>query len=60
MEHTPDAAWSASPVFVWDAARINLPDGKKLLAMSVYPPESVGLDAWDRSTEHVKDTVEHF
>jgi hypothetical protein len=60
MDHTRDVVWSASPVFVWDAARINLPDGKKSLAMSVYPPESVGPDAWDKSTEYVKDTVEHF
>jgi hypothetical protein len=60
MDHTRDVAWTASPVFVWDAARINLPDGKKSLAMSVYPPESVGADVWDRSTEYVKDTVEHF
>lgn len=60
MDHTRDVAWSASPVFVWDAARINLPDGKKSLAMSVYPPESVGPDAWDKSTEYVKDTVENF
>ena len=60
MDHTRDVVWSASPVFVWDAARINLPDGKKALAMSVYPPESVGADAWDKSTEYVKDTVEHF
>jgi hypothetical protein len=60
MDHTRDAAWSASPVFVWDAARINLPDGKSSLAESVYPPESVGEDAWSRSTEYVKDTVERF
>ena len=60
MDHTRDVAWSASPVFIWDAARINLPGGNKALAMSVYPPESVGADAWDRSTEYVKDTVEHF
>ena len=45
---------------MWDAARINLPDGKTSLAMSVYPIESVGADAWDRSTEYVKDTVERF
>jgi Peptidase family M1 domain len=60
MDHTRDVAWSASPVFVWDAARINLPDGKKSLAESVYPPESAGDQAWSRSTEYVKDTVEHF
>lgn len=60
MDHTRDVAWSASPAFVWDAARMNLPDGKTSLAMSVYPPESAGADAWDRSTEYVKDTIEHF
>ena len=60
MDHTRDVSWSASPVFVWDAAKINLPDGKKSLAESFYPPESVGPDAWDKSTEYVKDTVEHF
>jgi hypothetical protein len=60
MDHTRDVAWSASPVFVWDAARINLPDGQKSLAESVYPPESVGEDAWGRSTEYVKDAVERF
>jgi hypothetical protein len=60
MDSTRDVAWSASPVFVWDAARINLPGGKSSLAESVYPPESVGDGAWSRSTEYVKDTVERF
>ena len=46
MDHTRDVAWSASPVFIWDAARINLPDGKKSLSESVYPPESAGDAAW--------------
>jgi hypothetical protein len=60
MDQTRDVVWSASPVFVWDAARINLPDNRKSLAESVYPPESVGDGAWGRSTEYVKDTVERF
>ncbi len=60
MDHTRDVSWSASPIFVWDAARINLPDGKTSLAESVYPPESAGDQAWGRSTEYVKDTVERF
>jgi hypothetical protein len=60
MDHSRDVAWSASSIFVWDAARINLPDGKKSLAESVYPPESVGDGAWGRSTEYVKDAVERF
>ena len=60
MNHTRDVVWSASPVFVWDAARINLPGGRTALAESVYPPESAGEDRWNRSTEYVKDTVERF
>ncbi|WP_430392249.1 M1 family metallopeptidase [Dyella sp. 20L07] len=60
MEHTRDVAFAASPSFVWDAARINLPDGKHSLAMSVYPVEAVGKDKWDRSTEYLKGAVEHF
>lgn len=60
MDRTRDVAFSASPTFVWDAAKINLPDGKKSLAMSVYPRESVGDDAWTKSTEYVKNSVENF
>nr|WP_233523557.1 M1 family metallopeptidase [Dyella solisilvae] len=60
MEHTRDVAFAASPAFVWDAARINLPDGKHSLAMSVYPVEGVGKDKWDRSSEYVKGAIEHF
>jgi aminopeptidase N len=60
MDHTRDVAFSASPTFVWDAAKINLPDGKRSLAMSVYPRESVGDDAWTKSTEYVKNAVENF
>ena len=73
MEHTRDVAFSASPTFVWDAARVNLPPrtgdnnppnslptGKIPLAMSVYPVESVGPDGWSRSTEYLKDAVEDF
>jgi hypothetical protein len=60
MDHTRDVAFAASPAFVWDAARINLPGGKHALAMSVYPVEGVGADKWDRSTEYMKAAVEHF
>jgi hypothetical protein len=60
MDKTRDVVWSASPAFVWDAARINLPSGKKALAESVYPPESVGPDHWDRSTEITKFAIEYF
>ncbi len=60
MAHTRDVAFAASPAFVWDAARINLPEGKHAMAMSVYPVEGVGKDKWDRSTEYVKGAIEHF
>ena len=60
MENTRDVAFSASSGFVWDAARINLPDGKTALAQSVYPAESQGADKWGRSTEYLKDSVERF
>jgi hypothetical protein len=60
MENTRDVAFSASRAFIWDAARIRLPDGKTALAQSVYPAESAGEGAWGRSTEYLKDAVEHF
>lgn len=55
-----DVAWAASKAFIWDAARINLPSGKKALAQSVYPIESKGNNAWGRSTEYVKNSIELY
>ena len=46
MRNTRDAAFAASSAFVWDAARINLPNDRHALAMSVYPPEAAGPDHW--------------
>jgi hypothetical protein len=46
--------FGASKAYIWDAARVNLPGGKKSLAMSVYPVESQGNDAWGRATEYLK------
>ncbi len=60
MLNTRDVAFGASNAYVWDAARINLPGGKKALSMSVYPEESAGADAWGRSTEFLKASVEYF
>jgi hypothetical protein len=59
IQNTRDVAWAASKAFVWDAARINLPSGKKSLAMSVYPVESIKKDGWQRSTEMVKGSIEY-
>ncbi|MDR8393967.1 M1 family metallopeptidase [Aliifodinibius sp. S!AR15-10] len=60
MENSRDIAWAASKAFIWDVARINLPEGDQALAMSVYPVESAGDPAWGRSTEYVKGSVEHY
>jgi hypothetical protein len=60
MNNTRDVAFGASAAFMWDAARVNLPNGKKCLAMSVYPVESEGNEAWGRSTEYLKASIEHF
>ncbi len=63
IQNTRDVAWAASRAFILDAARINLPSGKKSLAMSAYPVESTkdkkGND-WRRSTEMVKGSIEHY
>jgi hypothetical protein len=59
-QNARDVAWAASPAFIWDAAKINLPNNKTALAMSVYPVESAGDTAWGRSTEYVKGALEHY
>ena len=60
MLNTRDVAFGASKAYVWDAARVNLPGGKKSLAMSFYPVESIGNDAWGRATEYLKKSIEYF
>ncbi|WP_431161033.1 M1 family metallopeptidase [Flagellimonas beolgyonensis] len=60
MQQTRDVAFACSKAFIWDAAAINLPSGKKALAQSVYPIESSGDPAWGRSTEYTKNSIEHY
>ena len=55
-----DFAWASSASFIWDAAKINLPSGKKALAQSVYPASSDGVNAWGRSTEYTKASIENY
>ena len=55
-----DVAWGASKAFVIDAAKINLPSGKKSMAISAYPVESIKKNGWQRSTEMVKGAIEHY
>ena len=60
IKNSRDFSWSSSASFILDAAKINLPSGKKSLAISVYPVESAGNDAWGRSTEYTKASIENY
>ena len=60
INNSRDVAWASSKSFIWDAAKINLPSGKKSLAMSVYPAESSGQKGWSRSTEYTKGSIENY
>ncbi len=60
LKNARDVSWAASTSFIWDAARINLPSGRKTLAMSAYPVESNGNNAWERSTEYTKACIEGY
>ena len=60
IKNARDVSWAASKGFIWDAARINFSSGRKGLAMSVYPVESAGNEAWGRSTEYTKASLEGY
>jgi hypothetical protein len=58
IKNARDASWGASAAFILDAAKMDLPSGKKAMAISAYPVESDGNDAYGRSTEYVKKSIE--
>ncbi|AWG22330.1 peptidase M1 [Flavobacterium faecale] len=60
IKNSRDVSWASSTAFIVDAAKINLPSGKKSLAMSTYPTESAGDLAWGRSTEYTKASIENY
>ena len=60
LKNARDASWASSASFILDAARINLPSGKKSMAISAYPIESNGNEAWGRSTEYTKASIENY
>lgn len=55
-----DVAFAVSTAFIWDAARINVPSKKHTMAQSVYFDEAKGVTKWNRSTEFVKASIEHY
>lgn len=58
IKNARDASWGASSAFIIDAAKMDLPSGRKAMAISAYPVESDGSDAWGRSTEYIKKSIE--
>lgn len=63
IENARDVAWAASGAFILDGARINLPSGKRALALSAYPAESAREkkeEDWRKSTEMVKASIEYY
>lgn len=60
IQNARDASWASSKAFIWDAAKINLPDGKKSIAQSLYPAESAGDTKWSRATEFTKGSIENY
>lgn len=60
MSNSRDVSWASSAAFIIDAARINLPSGKKSLAIGAYPAESNGEKAWGRATEYTKGCIEGY
>lgn len=60
MHNSRDISWAASKAFIWDAARINFPSGRKGISMAVYPEESKGYNAYGRATQYLKQSVEFY
>ena len=60
MQNSRDISWAASKSFIWDAARVNFPSGRKGIAMAAYPAESSGNDGWGRATEYLKNIMEIY
>lgn len=60
MKNTRDIAWAASKAFIWDAARVNYPSGRKGLANAVYPKESKGIHRYGRATQYLKQSIEFY
>ncbi|HET8752894.1 MAG TPA: M1 family aminopeptidase, partial [Salinimicrobium sp.] len=52
--------FASSSAFIWNAAKIDLGDDDTALAQSVYPRESAGQEAWGRSTQYTKASIEYY
>jgi len=60
IHNARDASWGASSAFIVDAAKMDLPSGRKAMAISAYPIESTqGRAQWARGTEMIKASIEY-
>jgi hypothetical protein len=57
LKNARDAAWSTSASFVIDAAKMDMPSGKKPLAISAYTVSTATRNA--RATEYAKYSIEY-
>jgi len=57
IKNSRDASWGASAAYVLDAAKIDLPSGRKSTAISAYPVALAARAA--RTTEMVKASIEY-
>ncbi len=57
IKNARDVVWGASPDYVWDAAGMQLPGGKRALAMAFYPPSSNG---WDSTAQNIKNILTYY
>jgi Peptidase family M1 domain len=60
MINSRDVSWAASKAFMWDATRVNLPSGRKAIAMAVYPVESRGYKKYGRAAQYLKHSIEFY
>ena len=60
LENARDFAWAASRSFIWDGCKASVPGGKSVFAQSFYPASAAGANAWSRSSEYTKFSVEHY
>jgi hypothetical protein len=60
MINSRDISWTASKAFMWDATRVNLPSGRKGIAMAVYPVESKGYNSYGRAAQYLKHSIEFY
>ncbi|MES2274584.1 MAG: M1 family metallopeptidase [Bacteroidota bacterium] len=57
IKNARDASWSTSSGFVIDAAKMNMPSGKKSIAISAYAASTASANA--RATEYTKASIEY-